>query len=615
MRIEIFFLLMIISVFLNGQTPCFPNGGTNGIPPSDDPPGCFMCKSTVRGTNAQATPDAPNLASCFEVENSVWATTMSSSSGRLNLTLIASSCNTGNGMELAVYDTDFNNVKCLSLPGRTNVSTILMDLKPAEPYHIQVDGIDGDVCSFTLISDFEMPTPRLPGSLTSDVDSNICVGFTTTYTLESPRGGGDYNWGYPSNFDLVRGGGVLDTFVQLYASDFGSGNVTVFLSNECFNGPSAAVQVEVAPLSKRILQPYVICPDEFPIVFEGIEYHNFGTYEHVYQSVSGCDSIVEFSIVLERKSSEVTVVTCGLDFPVTIGGTEYSEYGNFTQVYPGNGSCDSTVFIEIKPTTLNVFDEQVCGEGDCVMVKDSCYDSEGEYLVRFPDYFLNGCDSVVQMNIERVDEIFTTLDTFICGEATLIINDQELSIPGRHVVTFFDFDREGCDSTVIIDLEVFGVIPSPRITIFDEPDGKLIVWTTPAGATQYDVFINRDSFTRTSVSNVFLHDSLLVSTINLKIQPLGSCDYLPAEIVINGSSSTHEISLSDKVKIFPNPASSEINIQTALTIEGVEVFDLTGKVVGSFKESTFFLREEAAGIYILKIATRAGVVFKKVVIK
>jgi hypothetical protein len=70
------------------------------------------------------------------------------------------------------------------------------------------------------------------------------------------------------------------------------------------------------------------------------------------------------------------------------------------------------------------------------------------------------------------------------------------------------------------------------------------------------------------------------------------------------------------VVIYPNPASSYLNIQaSSIKIHSVHLTDISGKVLYSNNNAlSINIEEYTNGIYILKFETDEGVVFKKLIV-
>lgn len=65
--------------------------------------------------------------------------------------------------------------------------------------------------------------------------------------------------------------------------------------------------------------------------------------------------------------------------------------------------------------------------------------------------------------------------------------------------------------------------------------------------------------------------------------------------------------------MYPNPASSQINIETKDQIETITIYNLTGALVKTITTQTFSVSDLADGTYILKINTNTGTVNRRLV--
>lgn len=81
-------------------------------------------------------------------------------------------------------------------------------------------------------------------------------------------------------------------------------------------------------------------------------------------------------------------------------------------------------------------------------------------------------------------------------------------------------------------------------------------------------------------------------------------------------SACHNLSLSEVeqniVNLYPNPTNGILNINSKLTINKVEVYNVLGKKVYSSTSETVDLSEQLNGIYFLKIYTDSEIISKKV---
>jgi len=70
---------------------------------------------------------------------------------------------------------------------------------------------------------------------------------------------------------------------------------------------------------------------------------------------------------------------------------------------------------------------------------------------------------------------------------------------------------------------------------------------------------------------------------------------------------TNKINLS----VYPNPVTSQLNIETAATIESIAIYDLLGKLIQTENTTHFSVQNLENGVYLLKIKTNKGLVSKQ----
>lgn len=69
---------------------------------------------------------------------------------------------------------------------------------------------------------------------------------------------------------------------------------------------------------------------------------------------------------------------------------------------------------------------------------------------------LENCDSLVILNFIVLDIVFICLDVMVCEGFIYWVGDIEYSQLGEYVQVFIGFI--GCDSIVILDLEVLNIV-------------------------------------------------------------------------------------------------------------------------------------------------------------
>ena len=119
-------------------------------------------------------------------------------------------------------------------------------------------------------------------------------------------------------------------------------------------------------------------------------------------------------------------------------------------------------------------------------------------------------------------------------------------------------------------------------------------WITPVALGDANIKFNNEDISETVVARKFS-----ISVIEV-----------PKETLSN-----HEVKLT-KVSVFPNPVENKLNFSTKSNIKSVDVFNLRGSLISTFKkisDNSIDLNNLKTGIYILKIATDKGTEFKKII--
>jgi hypothetical protein len=112
----------------------------------------------------------------------------------------------------------------------------------------------------------------------------------------------------------------------------------------------------------------------------------------------------------------------------------------------------------------------------------------------------------------------------------------------------------------------------------------------------YDASIHGDS----EKDKGFMNGDAEVRVDNLVLTNLGA------------TASVNDI-FASKVSIYPNPASSKLNIDTQETINSIEVFNLLGKKVITSNSKTVNINSLSKGMYIIKIASGDSIATKKII--
>jgi gliding motility-associated-like protein len=182
------------------------------------------------------------------------------------------------------------------------------------------------------------------------------------------------------------------------------------------------------------------------------EYTTTGEYTDVLVGSTGCDSIVELDLfVIEILETELVETICDGE-SVSVGTSTYTTSGSYEDVLLASTGCDSIVsleltVLEIPQTTLDI---EIC-DGETYTVGTSDYTTTGNY----EDILVaaSGCDSIVSLNL-IVNEVYETeLTEAICEGESYEVGTNSFSTTGTFVEQLTS--QEGCDSTVTLNLTVY----------------------------------------------------------------------------------------------------------------------------------------------------------------
>jgi hypothetical protein len=186
--------------------------------------------------------------------------------------------------------------------------------------------------------------------------SNVCPGATAVYSINDVFGAGNYIWSAPAgsqingmgaslNIDAPEGTTVTITFGNI------SGNVCVQADNAC-NPPSAqnCLPIVNQPIPPTVRPSMVICYEDVPFIWDEEPYPTLsvpGTFTLTsapYESFLGCDSLVKQTIVVKQiaPTNMGTKYVCAGDC-FMLEGDSYCDPGNYNVVFESFQGCDSLV--------------------------------------------------------------------------------------------------------------------------------------------------------------------------------------------------------------------------------------------------------------------------------
>ncbi|MEM1321235.1 MAG: gliding motility-associated C-terminal domain-containing protein [Bacteroidota bacterium] len=174
-------------------------------------------------------------------------------------------------------------------------------------------------------------------------------------------------------------------------------------------------------------------------------------------ALNGCDSIVQIDLsFLQPSTFELRPQVCsGGNFE--LNGTLYdSNNPSGTEILTAANGCDSIVQVDINIVEAieEEFRATLC-EGEFVLVNGNRYDADrpdGEE--RLVGAASTGCDSIVRVTLDFLPVLESTIVDTICEGENYTFHGQSLSSGGTYAEVLTAAGQRGCDSTVRLELTV-----------------------------------------------------------------------------------------------------------------------------------------------------------------
>lgn len=212
-----------------------------------------------------------------------------------------------------------------------------------------------------------------------------------------------------------------------------------------------------------------IAADQFIVIGNNVV-NLQGSYEFVFQSALGCDSIVQLELTIEgtpepvvfddvRVADEICNGTltrnlCLKDLPFLLGANTFFQGGTFDLIYVPPDGCVTDIRLELAvELNTELLTEQIC-EGDSYRLNNSEYTETGIYRDTLISVTSNNCDSIVILDLTVMPVRETTNSLTICWGDPFLINGQFITESGEYTQMYRT--KFGCDSLVITNLTVEG---------------------------------------------------------------------------------------------------------------------------------------------------------------
>jgi gliding motility-associated-like protein len=345
-------------------------------------------------------PENFGLAYCF-VDN--FSLTNDEAPAVLDLGEDISLCDNNNSIVL-----DAGNFPCTDYLWSTGATTSSILVNQSGTYSVTVTNECG-----TQIDDINI---TLDGTIESAITASICEGESFVLNDETYTESG--------------------TFVQNLTSVEGCDSNLIILL-EVFQNTTSFLEA-------------TICEGE---VFElnNETYTSAGTFVQNLANGNGCDSLLSLSLnVLPTFESTIEETICEGEV-YDWNGTLLDEEGIFQETFVATNGCDSTITLNLSVNDLSeeVINASIC-EGEAYELNGNTFTETGLYTQLFSD--VNGCDSIVLLDLEVQTTVFDTLNAVISDNRVFELNGSIYSETGIFTQTLIS--ENGCDSLLLLNLTV-----------------------------------------------------------------------------------------------------------------------------------------------------------------
>lgn len=211
------------------------------------------------------------------------------------------------------------------------------------------------------------------------------------------------------------------------------------------------LQLTVLPLAFKTFAAS-ICQGQ-TYLFNGQSLTQPGEYSVVLTAENGCDSTVTLQLtLLPNPLTNLSAAICEGSFYIFQGDT-LTESGNYSFGLPAENGCDSIVRLKLDVvTSFNIQIQNSICHGDTYIFAGDTLDMEGVYVDS--SIASGGCDSIVTLTLNILESSVTHFSAAICEGAEYVFQGDTLTQNGLYIEKYTAVN--GCDSLVLLDL---GVVP------------------------------------------------------------------------------------------------------------------------------------------------------------
>ncbi len=183
----------------------------------------------------------------------------------------------------------------------------------------------------------------------------------------------------------------------------------------------------------------------------GVDYTLSGHYETLLTGVNGCDSLVVLDLLVNDTSLVSLTPSICMGQSYEMGGVDYTLSGHYETLLIGVNGCDSLVVLDlaVSDTVVTALTPSIC-TGQSYEMGGVDYTLSGHYETLLTG--VNGCDSLVVLDLAVSDTVVTALTPSICTGQSYEMGGVDYTLSGHYETLLIGVN--GCDSLVVLDLAV-----------------------------------------------------------------------------------------------------------------------------------------------------------------
>ena len=241
---------------------------------------------------------------------------------------------------------------------------------------------------------------------------------------------------------------------------------------------TVVMMVYVNPTTYGTLDTAVL-ENDLPLWLNGLPYSSDSTFTQTFvgANANGCDSILTVNLtVLNNVITSLYDTICENQLPITWNGVIFEDAGTQDTVLTASTGVDSTVVMTlyVNPISYGSLDTIVLENDLPLILNGSSYMTDSVFTQTLSSVNINGCDSILTVNLTVLNNVITSLYDTICENQLPIIWNGVLFDDGSTQDTVLTASS-GVDSTVVMTLYVNPITYGSLDTIVLENDLPLML--------------------------------------------------------------------------------------------------------------------------------------------